>query len=63
VLVSSGVSSRPRRRIHRPTLARLVSMVKGTDTSGSRGGSGRVFRLPEGRPRVPLMYSLRASKI
>src|SRR5262249_48679620 len=31
VLVSSGVNSRPRRRIQRPALERLVSLVSGTD--------------------------------
>ncbi|MCC3768529.1 bifunctional 2-polyprenyl-6-hydroxyphenol methylase/3-demethylubiquinol 3-O-methyltransferase UbiG [Streptomyces sp. UNOC14_S4] len=37
-------------------------MVKGPDTSGTRPGAASVYRLPEGRPRVPLIYSLRASK-
>src|ERR1700730_16918108 len=39
VLVSSGVSSKPRLRIQRPTLLRLVSIVNGTDrTSPDRIG-------------------------
>ncbi|WP_190022638.1 class I SAM-dependent methyltransferase [Streptomyces hiroshimensis] len=40
----------------------LDDMVRAQDTSGSRGGASTVYRLPEGRPRVPMVYSLRASK-
>ncbi|WP_367133643.1 MULTISPECIES: class I SAM-dependent methyltransferase [Streptomyces] len=40
----------------------LDGMVRARDTSGSRGGEGTVYRLPEGRPRIPMVYSLRASK-
>ncbi|PWI44638.1 class I SAM-dependent methyltransferase [Streptomyces sp. ICBB 8177] len=38
-----------------------AGMVKGRDTSGRSGSGATVFRLPPGTPRVPLMYSLRAS--
>lgn len=40
----------------------LDGMVRARDTSGSRGGESTVYRLPEGRPRIPMVYSLRASK-
>jgi len=30
------------------------------DVSGTGGGTGTVFRLPDERSRVPLLYSLRA---
>ncbi|MGW1076123.1 class I SAM-dependent methyltransferase [Streptomyces sp. NPDC002537] len=36
-------------------------MVKGADSSGTRPGAATVYRLPAGRPRVPLIYSLRAA--
>lgn len=37
-------------------------MTAGPDTSGANGGGGTVFRLPAGRPQVPLIYSLRAAR-
>ena len=40
----------------------VQGMVKGSDTSGAGGGSGTVFRLPDRRSRVPLLYSLRAAQ-
>jgi SAM-dependent methyltransferase len=43
------------------TLFKLVpGLVKVPDTSGSGGSSGTVYRLPDGAPRVPLLFSLRA---
>ncbi|MBY8888633.1 class I SAM-dependent methyltransferase [Streptomyces sp. PTM05] len=38
-----------------------AGMVKCRDTSGRSGSGATAFRLPPGAPRVPLMYSLRAS--
>jgi SAM-dependent methyltransferase len=38
----------------------VQEMVKGPDNSGTGEGTGTVFRLPDGRSRVPLLYSLRA---
>lgn len=40
----------------------LPGLVAGPDTSGAGERAGRVFRLPEGQARVPLLYSLRASR-
>lgn len=39
----------------------VPGMVRGPDESGTGGGSSTVFRLPEGTPGVPLLFSLRAS--
>lgn len=38
----------------------IQGMVESPEISGTVGGSSTVFRLPEGRSRVPLLYSLRA---
>lgn len=40
----------------------IHGMTKGLDDSGTGGGIGTVFRLPDGRSRVPLLYSLRAGR-
>jgi SAM-dependent methyltransferase len=37
-------------------------MVKGPDNSGTGGSSNSVFRLPDGAPSVPLLFSLRAAR-
>lgn len=39
----------------------IPGMVKGPDTSGTGGSSSTVFRLPDGAPTVPLLFSLRAA--
>ncbi|MEU5425424.1 class I SAM-dependent methyltransferase [Streptomyces olivoreticuli] len=40
----------------------VKGMVRARDTSGTRPGSATVYRMPEGRPALPLIYSLRASR-
>jgi SAM-dependent methyltransferase len=40
----------------------VQGMVKGPENNGTGDGSGTVFRLPDGRSRVPLLYSLRAAR-
>jgi SAM-dependent methyltransferase len=45
------------------TLFELIpGLVKAGDTSGSGASSGTVYRLPDGAPRVPLLFSLRAAR-
>jgi SAM-dependent methyltransferase len=39
----------------------VPTMVRCPDTSGTADSSRSVFRLPDGVPRVPLLYSLRAA--
>lgn len=40
----------------------IPGMVKGPDSSGANGSPATVFRLPEGAPRAPLLFSLRAAR-
>jgi SAM-dependent methyltransferase len=40
----------------------VEGMVRGAENSATGGGSDAVFRLPDGTPRVPLLYSLRAAR-